>query len=285
MAAKVVCVCNLKGGVGKTTIVMALAEYLAGDTQYQKRVLVIDLDPQSNLTHTLMSEDVWHNKFESRKLTLPYLFKSPRFFLERAKDEDFIVKKEVSNVKTSFKCLHLIPSSPVLFEFQEELPEGFYFQLGLKPIDLINALLQPLLKNYEYILIDCPPTINKVIKSAFLASDFCILPCVPNRMSMGGLRLILKHINKFNEDNGHGLKSLGALISRYNTARSNDNEIIQFILTNPDFYPVFKTKIPERAKLAEGIEFNAKLTYKQKYGDLHDSMVQLAQEFMKRVGD
>ncbi|WP_277880311.1 MULTISPECIES: ParA family protein [unclassified Calothrix] len=50
MTAKVISICNLKGGVGKTTIVMALAEYLAGDTMYKKRVLAIDLDPQSNLT-------------------------------------------------------------------------------------------------------------------------------------------------------------------------------------------------------------------------------------------
>ncbi len=75
MTAKVISICNLKGGVGKTTIVMALAEYLAGNTMYGKRVLVIDLDPQCKLTNILMSEDVWFSQFERNKLTLPYLFK------------------------------------------------------------------------------------------------------------------------------------------------------------------------------------------------------------------
>lgn len=118
MTAKVISICNLKGGVGKTTIVMALAEYLAGDTMYKKRVLAIDLDPQSNLTSALMSEEIWEKEFESKKLTLPYLFKDPEYFLENVKNENFIVKHNVSNVRNgnSFAHLHLIPSSPRLFE-------------------------------------------------------------------------------------------------------------------------------------------------------------------------
>ncbi|MDZ8106771.1 MAG: ParA family protein [Nostoc sp. DedQUE12a] len=70
MTAKAISICNLKGGVGKTTIVMALAEYLAGDTMYKKRVLAIDLDPQSNLTSALMSEDVWEKEFNNRELII-----------------------------------------------------------------------------------------------------------------------------------------------------------------------------------------------------------------------
>ncbi|MFM6093004.1 MAG: AAA family ATPase [Cuspidothrix sp.] len=76
MTAKVISICNLKGGVGKTTIVMALAEYLAGDTMYNQRVLAIDLDPQSNLTTGLMSEEVWEWEYHHRRLTLPFLFKN-----------------------------------------------------------------------------------------------------------------------------------------------------------------------------------------------------------------
>ncbi|MDP5017503.1 MAG: ParA family protein [Dolichospermum sp.] len=81
MTAKVISVCNLKGGVGKTTLVMALAEYLAGDTMYGQRVLAIDLDPQSNLTTALMSEEVWEWQYNNRGLTLPFLFKNYEYFL------------------------------------------------------------------------------------------------------------------------------------------------------------------------------------------------------------
>lgn len=286
MTAKVVCICNLKGGVGKTTLVMALAEYLASDT-YRKRVLAIDLDPQTNLTNALMSEEAWFKDFEKRKLTLPYLFKNPVDFLEHSKNEEFIVKHNVSTVKNNYKnFLHLIPSSPILFQFQEELPPDFYFNIGLTPINLISVLITPILKNYDYILIDCPPNINKVVKSAFLASHACILPCVPNRMSIVGSRLLIKHIEKFNQENGHHLKPLATLISRYNTTRKNDNQLVQYILTDKDLPKPFKTQIPEKAKLAENLDCYTehKLTYKQKYDELHNTLLQLTQEFIEKVG-
>ncbi|MBD2628220.1 ParA family protein [Trichormus variabilis] len=285
MTAKVVSVCNLKGGVGKTTIVMALAEYLAGDTMCGKRVLAIDLDPQSNLTSALMSEEVWEKQFESKKVTLPYLFKDPEYFFDNfLKNQDFIVNKNISNVRNrnSFTCLHLIPSSPKLFEIQEDLPLN-YSSINLKPVELIRAIIKPLLKNYDYVLIDCPPNINQVTKSAFFASDACIIPCVPNRMSIHGLDLLLEQIDKFNRYYIHGLKPVGTLISRYNRTIAQ-TENLNSIITNP-FYPqVFKTKILERAKIAETLELSNYLTYKQKYEDSHSSMIELAKEFIQRVG-
>ncbi|MGH1392664.1 MAG: ParA family protein [Trichormus sp.] len=285
MTAKVVSVCNLKGGVGKTTIVMALAEYLAGDTMYRKRVLAIDLDPQTNLTGALMSEEVWERQFESRKATLPYLFRNPEDFLENFKQHNFILKENISNVRNrnSFTCLHLIPSSPRLFEIQEDLPSN-YSSINLKPVDLIRKIIKPLLENYDYVLIDCPPNINQVTKSAFLASDACIIPCVPNRMSIQGLDLLLEQIDKFNINYVHNLKPVGTLISRYNRTIAQ-SENLQSIITNP-FYPhVFQTKILERAKIAEGLELSNYLTYRQKYDDSHSSMIELAKEFIQRVGN
>lgn len=284
MTAKVISICNLKGGVGKTTIVMALAEYLAGDTMYGKRVLAIDLDPQSNLTSALMSEEVWEKEFENKKLTLPYLFKDPEYFLENVKNESFIVKQNISNVRNrnSFTHLHLIPSSPRLFEIQEDLPSDYY-SCNLKPVELISTILKPLLKNYDYILIDCAPNINRVVKSAFLASNACIIPCIPNRMSIHGLELLLEHIDKFNRDYVHKLKAVGTLISRYNRTIAQ-TEQLNSIIVNPFYPPVFETKILERAKIAEGLELNNYLTYKQKYDDSHDSMMKLAKEFIQRVG-
>lgn len=285
MTAKVISICNLKGGVGKTTIVMALAEYLAGDTMYKKRVLAIDLDPQSNLTSALMSEEVWEKEFNNRGLTLPFLFKNPEYFLDSAKNDNFIAKKNISNVrnKNSFSHLHLIPSSPNLFEIQEYLPSGYY-SLNLKPVELLRTILKPLLNNYDYILIDCAPNINTVIKSAFLASNACVIPCVPNRMSIHGLEILLDHIEKFNRDFEHSLKPVGTLISRYNGTLAQ-TENLNFIIGHPFFPAIFQTKIPERAKIAESLDLSIELTYKQKYGgDTHESMVNLAKEFIQRVG-
>jgi chromosome partitioning protein len=277
MTAKVVSICNLKGGVGKTTIVMALAEYLAGDTMHGKSVLVIDLDPQSNLTSALMSEEVWDKQFDSKELTLPFLFSNPEYFLEYAKDEKFIVKSGVSNVRNrnSFKCLHLIPSSPRLFEVQQDTPAGTVY--------LLRRILNSLLTKYDYILIDCPPSINNIVKSAFYVSNFCLIPCVPAKMSMQGLNLIIEQIDKFNRDYKHKLKPLGTLISRYNGTKAQV-ENLNFMLVNPFVPDIFKTKIPEMAKIAESLDFTHYLTYKQKYEKSDHIWIELSKEFIKKVG-
>lgn len=162
------------------------------------------------------------------------------------------------------------------------MPSGYY-SFNFKPVDLIRTIIKPLLNNYDYILIDCAPNINTVVKSAFLASHACIIPCVPNRMSIHGLDLLLEHIEKFNRDYVHNLKAVGTLISRYNRTIAQ-SENLNSIIVNP-FYPqVFETKILERAKIAEGLELSNYLTYKQKYDDSHDSMVKLTKEFIQRVG-
>jgi chromosome partitioning protein len=255
---------------------MALAEYLAGDTMYGKRILVIDLDPQSNLTSAMMSEEDWEWQYNQKGLTLPFLLKNADYFLEKGNSEKFIVKDQVSNVrnKNSFNCLHLIPSSPRLFEVQEYLPAN--------AVAILHNIINPLLDKYDYILIDCPPSINNVIKSAFYASDFCLIPCVPSRMSIHGLELLLEQITQFKKDYEHKISLIGTLISRYNGTVSQTHNL-NFIIVNPFFPPTFATRIPERAKIAEGLDFNHQLTYKQKYGDAHEVMIELAQEFMNRV--
>lgn len=284
MVAKVISISNLKGGVGKTTLTMALAEYLAGNL-WDKRVLAIDLDPQSNLTHAMMIEDIWLHQFENRGLTLPYLFKNSKDFLSKIDPDNFIVKTLVSNVRNnnSFNCLHLIPSSPVMFEIQDDLPLA-YLQNNLNPLDVFQYLLKPLLTNYDYILIDCPPNLNNIIKGAFAISDFCLIPCVANRMSTFGLDLILKRVERVNKEYRHHLKILGIVISRYNGTFSQNEELNK--IRDKDSYPeVFESKIPEKAKVAESLYSLNQMTYKQKYGDAHEIMKSLTQEFIQKVGE
>jgi chromosome partitioning protein len=83
MTAKVISICNLKGGVTKTTLVIPLVEYLVGDTMYNKRVFVIDLDAQISLNNSMFSEDVWQWQYNNRGLRLPFLFHKGEYFLEK----------------------------------------------------------------------------------------------------------------------------------------------------------------------------------------------------------
>ncbi|WP_254444633.1 hypothetical protein [Anabaena sp. UHCC 0187] len=86
----------------------------------------------------------------------------------------------------------------------------------------------------------------------------------------------------FNQDYEHHINPIGTLISRYNgTVAQTQN--LNFIIVNPFFPPTFANKIPERAKVAESLDFSIHLTYKQKYGDTHEAMVKLTKEFMQRL--
>lgn len=116
--AKVVSIINLKGGVGKTTTTVLLAEFLS--LEYNKKVLVIDLDPQTNATVMLIKQDRWKIANDSNK-TLKQMF------LDKLnKEKKFDIKsstiRNVSNIGNGIERLDLLPSSVDLISIQDKLP-------------------------------------------------------------------------------------------------------------------------------------------------------------------
>jgi chromosome partitioning protein len=157
--AVITSVINLKGGVGKTTITIALAHYLAGE--HNKHVLVIDLDPQTNATISLVTERRWRERDQAGQ-TLYQLFKDQLDGTHIFNAAEAIMPR-VSNIGGGVPGLDLLPSSIRLHRIQDKITKIAdldTFRGG--PVFALREALRPILPHYDHVLIDCPPNLGVV---------------------------------------------------------------------------------------------------------------------------
>lgn len=171
--ATVISTINLKGGVGKSTTTVALAEFLSAELGH--KVLVIDLDPQTNATVMLIGETKWQD-LNDKGATLAQLFKDALLDdLSKASfDLEESLVRRASNVD-AVRSVDLLPSSIDLIEVQDRLasmPSGQFF--ANNPTEVLRRAIKPIIDDYDYILIDCPPNLGliSVFGSLAAASPF-----------------------------------------------------------------------------------------------------------------
>ena len=219
---KIVSVINYKGGVGKTTITANLAAEMA----YRgKKVLVFDLDPQTNLTFSFLRVDEWSKKFEKDK-TIKFWFDS---IIDGKRDipsfNDLIVSKD----KIDIICSHL-GLIDVDIELAAGLSSGTERQHRInyiKTYSYIKNELQTFNKHHAAILFDSPPNFGIVTKNALIASDYYIVPAKMDYLSTLGINYLRNHVNR--------------LVKDYNSYVENFAEKI-----NPQFLGVIATMITIR---------------------------------------
>ena len=211
---QIISIVNHKGGVGKTTSVSSLGVALA---RMGKRVLLVDLDAQGNLTDTLTQTPGDRSIYDSLRTleTLP-----------------------VVNIREG---LDLCPSSIDLVSMDLELADKKEREYRL------SRLLQGL--DYEYILLDCPPSLGLLTINALTASTKVIIPLTPEALPAKGLGTLLDIIERTKETLNPGLSLGGILITRYN--RRKINRLVEETLRETFGDSVFKTKIRENVDISE----------------------------------
>lgn len=184
---KVISFINRKGGVGKTTIAVNLAGYLAKNIN--KRVLIIDLDAQANASFWLMTQDRYVKEIvrnPSKPINSSYQIFRDAMFKEGLFDLNVGIQKGVvrdDKDKVLTPTLDLIPSSAEMDNLEREL---VHYD-DLKNAILLEALkTHGLINEYDYILIDCPPNMLGASKNALFASDAFIIPIIPDPLSFQG---------------------------------------------------------------------------------------------------
>jgi len=264
---KVISTINLKGGVGKTQMTVALAEFLA--MEHNKRVLLIDLDPQTNATVSLMDENVWLKKDQSGE-TLLQLFKDKLEKTSRFNISQAIVRA-ASNVGGGIRNLDLLPSSLGLIEIQDSLPliaAGRFY--ATTPVTILRDVISGVLDQYDFVLIDCPPNLGIITLNGIYISDYYLIPCIPDILSTYGIPQIIGRVDKFKEETNVKIKPLGIVISMYRAqSRLHDTTIrdLRVRASRGEYPRIFDTVIHLTVKAAESADFTAGVsTLRQKYG-------------------
>ena len=279
-------VINLKGGVGKTTLTVALAHFLA--IEHGKRVLVIDLDPQTNATVCLIPEQEWKARDETGR-TLYQLFADQVKGSHRFNADDAIVR-DVSNVAGGVRGLDLLPSSLRLIKVQDRVTQLTDFESYERgPIFAMRDALAGFLPYYDHVLIDCPPSLGIVTLNGLAISDSYIIPVVPDLLSVLGIPPILDRVEHFAQRTRHNIRALGIVISKMRAQTVLHNEMLRRLrddFVDRRFPPVFRTVIPESTRIAEAANVLAPLnTLQQKYGNggPYEDLSALAREYLSYV--
>lgn len=168
-AARVIAVQVVKGGPGKTSIVKNLGVRLS---LYGRRVLLIDLDQQGNLT----------NDFIDNADDIPVMY-------------DILDPKEPQAVADSIQ--HIMPGLDILPSRLENSALDNLIVAEKYPLDLVfSEIINPLRPNYDFILIDCPPALSQTTAAAALASDSILIPVAPEKYCMAGLKMTVQELKK-----------------------------------------------------------------------------------------
>ncbi|MFE7422573.1 ParA family protein [Rhodococcus sp. NPDC057529] len=274
----VVATINLKGGVGKTTTTAALGEMLSGE--FGQRVLLIDLDPQTNLTMMMIGESRW-GELDSQSLTLAALFERAMSAGGSAFEFDVssIIQHSVSPLR-KVRTVDLLPSSLKMIGLHERVA-GAGFASGDATGILLRAL-KPVIDQYDYVLIDCPPNLETITLNGLRCADAYIIPTIPDVMSTYGIGPVQKRIAQFGERWGRPIVELGVVITKYRKASTVHRNTIDDLNRRRDITMVFPSLIPEANQIAAAAEYADFGTLRQKYGadGQFIALRDLAQDFM-----
>ncbi len=248
---KVVSIANQKGGVGKTTTAINLAAILA---KKNKKVLLIDADPQGNATSGLGLE------------------KNSNFSTYDVLINDVEIVNTIQ--KVDIKKLEVCPTNMSLAGAEVELVSAENREFRLK--DKIDKVRD----NYDYIFIDCPPSLGLITLNAFTASDSVLIPVQCEYFALEGVGELLKTVDLVRRYFNRNLTIEGALMTMYDSRTKLSNQVVKEV--NKFFEnKVFETVIPRNVRLSEAPSFGMPIVIYDPRSKGAKSYEKLAKEFLK----
>lgn len=258
---------NMKGGVGKTSLTVALAEFMA--LEHKLRVLVIDLDPQSNASACLMDLQQWQ-RANMRGQTVMRLFLDA-FTEHKVFSPRETLVRNASNIGHGVEGLDLIPSGLELMDLQDSLLTVCTQQEDSQaPIYLLRNALESMLPDYDIILIDCPPSLGVITQNGLAISDYYLIPVIPEAMSLHGIPQIVARVNRFKRQAQVEIQPLGLVATRVREQNSDHSINLLDLKAGAQikgYNRLFETVIHESAAAANAVDFNRRAgTLREKYG-------------------
>lgn len=281
--ATVISTINLKGGVAKTTITVALGEFLSAE--FKKKVLIVDLDPQTNATVMLIGDKNWQ-KLNDQNYTLARLFEDALDPDNASFNLDKTLQKNVSDV-AAVRSLDLLPSSLNLIDIQDRIaavPPGKFY--SIVPTDILKRAIKNKMEEYDIILIDCPPNLGIITLNGLKISDGYIIPTIPDILSTYGIPQIISRIKDFSFNIGENIENYGIIATKYDARNTIHNNIIKQLEREKEG-PFFKTIIKQNTQSSAAAEHSNHNTLRQKWGynpGQYEAYYALTKELLEKVG-
>lgn len=265
---------NMKGGVGKTTSVVEIAALLA--TEHKKSVLVIDLDPQTNATLSFISFIEWE-KIKDTGTIADVLGMNKGV---SSRNDDFDINNAILANVGGIKNLDLIPS---------------HLELTFLDLDLGSApareyILQSQLKNakkqYDFILIDCPPNLTLAPQNALIVSDYIMVPVVPEVFAAIGLPLLINRVNSLKKRLPNcDVEFLGVFFTKVKRGTNLHTQQMDAVrkLNTKEKLHTFNTVIPETVRISEAVARNTPAVILNKHHAGPEAYRNLVKEILSRV--
>ncbi len=250
---KVIAIVNQKGGVGKTTTSVNLAASIGS---FGYRTLLVDVDPQGNATSGLGV-----NKRDVKASTYDMI-------VGDSKAEDILIN-------TPFKCLDLLPSDMNLAGAELEL-------VDMKNRDSrIKNALAPLKEKYEFIVIDCPPSLGLLTVNVLCAADSVIVPIQCEYYALEGLSQLMNTIRQVKRLYNPLIDLEGVLLTMYDGRLNLTQQVVNEVKR---FFPqkVYATVIPRNVRLSEAPSFGQPVLYYDKSSKGSVAYVDFTKEFLKK---
>ncbi|MBQ7739717.1 MAG: ParA family protein [Eubacterium sp.] len=250
---KVVAVFNQKGGVGKTTTCVNMAAALG---QKGKKTLLIDIDPQGNST-----SGVGIDKSEVEYSTYDVLIGE--------------VAARAILIETEFKNLSLLPSSIDLAGAEIELADAENRNRILK------KAIATLVVEFDYIIIDCPPSLGVISINALVAADTIIVPLQCEYYALEGLSQLVNTVRTVKKEYNKNLELEGVLFTMYDSRLKLSAQVVDEV---NKYFPnkTYKTMIPRSVKIAEAPSFGKPVIYYEKYNRASFAYKKFVDEFLKK---
>ena len=273
---------NLKGGVGKTTTTVAIADFMSG--KMLKKVLVIDLDPQTNATVMLIGEDRWL-ALNREERTVARLFKDALDPDNKGFDFDATLQRRVSNVHEA-GTIDLLPSSLDLIDVQDRLasvPSGRFY--AVNPTELLWRVVKSRLDDYDVVIVDCPPNLGIITLNGLRISNGYVVPTIPDHLSTYGIPQIQTRVQQFAQELSEEIEPLGIIVTKYQTNSNVHRNTLRRLQGDRNLPPVFKTVIPQANQYADAAEHGERRTLKQKWGyqGLAEKLEELTAEVIAKL--